>query len=576
MPRLEYRRSYYADGQLAYEGMAYLQRGEVIPHGQGKKYGQEGLLVYEGEFADGNRVRGRWYYDSGALYYEGTFQNNKPYGQGRSYYQSGELWYEGGWVNDAREGYGVSYSKAGSVRYQGMWAGDQENGQGKWYYSDNCWYEGPFQNGRQCGQGRIFFPDGTLHYEGGFANGQRNGQGKEYYPDGYHYEGSFQGDQRSGQGSAYDQDGALDYQGQWLEGKRNGQGRSYFPSGQLEYEGQWAGNKRQGQGKLYDQAGNLVYEGEFREGKPASAPRTPASPTAPAGRAQGEKAPAPDLESALQELNSMIGLMEVKRQVNSLVNLIRVQRAREARNLPVTPITYHMVFTGNPGTGKTTVARLVGQIYAALGVVSKGNVVETDRTDLVGQYIGETAQKTDQLIQKALGGILFVDEAYALVKEGSTNDFGQEAIDCILKRMEDYRKDFVVIAAGYQAPMEGFLTSNPGLKSRFNLHIHFENYTLPELLQILEFNCKKGGYTIGPGLRELFTEQVAQKLEDAHFMETFSNGRYVRNLFDKLVMAQSNRLSQIDFSTATDQTLTEITAEDLQYLLDTGEFDKVF
>lgn len=421
MPQVYHKQTYYQNGQLCYDGMAYDQNGRTIPHGQGKKYSEDGGLVYEGMYSDGNWSWGKWYYTGGSPYYEGTFLDNKP-----------------------------------------------------------------------CGRGRIYYTDGALMYEGEFAGG-----------------------------------------------------------------------KRSGQGKLYGEDGKLQYEGEFKDGEPAT-------PVKAAGQV------APDLEASLKELNSMIGLEEVKRRVNSLVNLIRVQKTREERGLPITPITYHMVFTGNPGTGKTTVARLIGQIYAALGVVTNGNVVETDRTGLVGQFIGETEQKTEKLIQEALGGILFVDEAYALVKEGSSNDFGKEAIDCILKRMEDYRKDFVVIVAGYQEPMEAFLLSNPGLKSRFNQHINFDNYTLPELWQILEFRCKKDGYTIGPGVQELFTSEVGSRLQDRKFMENFSNGRYVRNIFEKLVMAQSNRLSQIDISTASDEALTEIAREDFQYLMDTGEFSRIF
>ena len=308
--------------------------------------------------------------------------------------------------------------------------------------------------------------------------------------------------------------------------------------------------------------------------KPAAVPVS----SAPPARTAPKAAPPPDasLDSCLAELNGLIGLRKVKQYIRDLVNLILVQQEHKVRGLPVAPMSYHLVFTGSPGTGKTTVARLIGKIYAALGIVSRGNVVETDRTGLVSHWVGHTAKLTDAKINEARGGILFIDEAYALTPEDDRNDFGQEAVDCLLKRMEDYRDDFVVIAAGYEAPMQRFLKSNSGLISRFNHHIRFEDYTLPELVQILERDCKESGYLLRPETRALFQSLVGRKLEDPAFRKDFSNGRYVRNLFEKMIISQSSRLAQVNFRALSNETFTELLPADLQAVVNAGDFDRTF
>lgn len=282
-----------------------------------------------------------------------------------------------------------------------------------------------------------------------------------------------------------------------------------------------------------------------------------------------------DLESYLAKLNSMVGLAGVKEQVNSLVNLIRIQNERRERNLQVMPMSYHLVFTGNPGTGKTTVARLLSKIYASLGIVTKGTLVETDRAGLVAGYVGQTAIKTEEVINKARGGILFIDEAYTLAHD-QQDQFGMEAIDCLMKRMEDFRDDLVVIVAGYAEPMNRFLESNPGLKSRFNTHINFEDYTCTELAGILIGLCNDNGYSISLDCLFLLTDIITTKMEDENFMASFSNGRYIRNLFEKMVKEQGNRLSHTDISTLDNLSLTQISVDDLQSLISSGEFDKTF
>ena len=290
---------------------------------------------------------------------------------------------------------------------------------------------------------------------------------------------------------------------------------------------------------------------------------------------QGRSASSKNLDSYMRELNDLIGMDEVKNQVHALVNFLRIQSARKERGLPIVPMPHHLVFEGNPGTGKTTVARILAKIYASLGVVSKGTFVETDRAGLVAGYVGQTALKTDAVIKSARGGILFIDEAYSLIQD-DRDSFGREAIDCLLKRMEDYRDDLVVIVAGYRDQMELFLSANPGLKSRFSHYIQFENYNLSALMKILEQIVHKNGYVLQPQCSELFKKQLDIQLQNREFTEHFSNGRYIRSLFEKLTFAQSNRLSAVEITSTDDNTLITLTVEDLQAIIADHAFEKTF
>lgn len=266
---------------------------------------------------------------------------------------------------------------------------------------------------------------------------------------------------------------------------------------------------------------------------------------------------APDI--SLDSLNSLIGLKEVKQSITSLVNFISVNQKRKEMGMKVPSVSYHCVFTGNPGTGKTTVARILAGIYRNLGILQTGQLVETDRSGLVAEYVGQTAIKTNKIIDSAIGGVLFIDEAYSLVG-GGNEDYGKEAISTLLKRMEDDRDKLVVILAGYSKEMEDFINSNPGLRSRFSRYIHFPDYSADELFQIFQLNMQKFDYHLTDDgesyLKRVLERRVAHKPSD------FGNAREVRNLFEKVVEAQSDRLQRMNGLTK--EAMSEFTLEDLQ------------
>jgi len=269
------------------------------------------------------------------------------------------------------------------------------------------------------------------------------------------------------------------------------------------------------------------------------------------------------LEELLEELNGLVGLNEVKTEIRSLVNLIKVRKMREKYCLPEIEMSYHMVFTGNPGTGKTTLARLVGKIYKELGILTHGEMTETDRSGLVAGYVGQTALKVKEVVEKAVGGVLFIDEAYALASSGS-NDFGGEAIDTLVKLMEDHRDNLVVIVAGYTEEMKRFLKSNTGLVSRFNRFIHFPDYSTQELVDILSGMAGKAGLKLEEGLKEniyYYLESMGQKER-----EEFGNARGIRNFFETMVVNQANRL--VTMENCSVEQLTLIKAEDIAWLED--------
>ena len=253
----------------------------------------------------------------------------------------------------------------------------------------------------------------------------------------------------------------------------------------------------------------------------------------------------PNFDELMEELNSLVGLETVKKEVKNLMNLVKVRK------------------------GKTTVARLVSGLYAAIGVLSKGQLVEVDRSGLVAGYVGQTALKTQEVIQSALGGVLFIDEAYSL-SSGGENDFGREAIETLLKAMEDHRKDLVVIVAGYTGPMEGFITSNPGLESRFNRYFYFPDYNGEQLMEIFRIQCRKNSYTLTPEADAEALKMFTQLYEERD--ENFGNGRDVRNCFEDMIVRQSNRVAAMENPSKED--LVTVLPQDLRDEEETEETDK--
>lgn len=277
------------------------------------------------------------------------------------------------------------------------------------------------------------------------------------------------------------------------------------------------------------------------------------------------------LEELLDELNALVGLEKVKNKVQDLIVYQKVQKMRRDKNLHSAKNTLHLAFTGNPGTGKTTVARIVGRIYKQIGLLSKGHFVEVSRTDLIAGYQGQTALKVKKVIEQAKGGVLFIDEAYSITENDHSDSYGRECLTELTKALEDYRDDLVVIVAGYTEPMNKFFESNPGLKSRFNTFIEFYDYTSTELDKILLSMCKNNDYVLDDEAKEkihlYFEQQISSKDEN------FANGRLVRNLYDDLVMNHARRVIKI--SNPVSEELSTIKAVDFNFIDKNTEKDKV-
>ena len=297
--------------------------------------------------------------------------------------------------------------------------------------------------------------------------------------------------------------------------------------------------------------------GAPRPGRPTAAEDAEPAPGKDGTGRAAETPPKEDIGDLKRELEGYIGLTAVKREVEDLINLASVEQMRRQHGLPTADMSLHRVFTGNPGTGKTTIARLMARVYHSLGLLSKGQLVEVDRSGLVAGYVGQTAIKTRKAVEAALGGVLFIDEAYAL-SGGGESDFGREAIDTLLKAMEDHRDDLVVIAAGYDGLMEDFIRSNPGLESRFNRFLHFDDYTVEELLAFFQMRCEKMCYTLEEAAEAPLRRLLEERMADA---AAFGNARGVRNLFEQVLVRQAGRLAAMDDVSRED--LMRITAADV-------------
>jgi SpoVK/Ycf46/Vps4 family AAA+-type ATPase len=300
-----------------------------------------------------------------------------------------------------------------------------------------------------------------------------------------------------------------------------------------------------------------------QETNAANGKKAASTPPKAAEAPKEEIPPKEDIEDLKKELNELIGLTGIKREVNNLINIATVHNLRKKHGLKNPKLSLHMVFSGNPGTGKTTIARIMSRIYHSLDILSKGHLVEVDRSGLVAGYVGQTAIKTSEVIEKAKGGVLFIDEAYALTNRGST-DYGLEAVDTLLKAMEDMREDLVVIVAGYTELMKAFVHSNPGLESRFNRFMFFPDYTIDEMVGIFNMRCGKSGYALADGAEDTLRDILTEESKD---VESFGNARGVRNLFERAIAAQADRLAKGEEEINKD-TLMSLKSEDLRAALE--------
>ncbi|WNN74459.1 AAA family ATPase [Lysinibacillus capsici] len=527
----EEKELFYPSGIIMYRGgVKKNDFGHDIYDGKGTLFDQEGELLFEGEFVNHMKQGNGIMYLKGQLIYQGEFIQNKKQGHG-ILYKDGHIHYEGHFRNDLMDGYGVLYYEEEVIRpYQTLRA--------QYPHLNQPQYEGDFVHGMKKGKGKQYYPNGFLQYEGDFIWHHMQGAGKLYYPTesptaeelargvtNLHYEGHFFEDLKHGKGKVYSRNGILEAEGQFKEDMMTGQGTLYYANGQASYIGDLVQGKKHGRGDYYNEEGKIIYSGEFINDE-----RLRITPEVEQEIAKLQK-----------QLDSLVGLPNAKKELHNLINFIKIQSLRVDHGLTSFPITYHLVFSGNPGTGKTTVARIIGQIYKHLGVLSSGHFVETDRAGLVAGYVGQTALKVQEVINKAKGGVLFIDEAYSLMND-KQDAFGKEAIDSLLKAMEDLRDDLVIIVAGYTELIEDFLQSNPGFKSRFNHFVQFDNFSTDELYDIFAMLCQTNDYQFG----EAFAQHMKTQLRHMPIetIPNFSNGRYIRNLFEKLVTIQSNRLIQ--------------------------------
>lgn len=552
---------FYPDGKIMYRGgVKKNDFGHDIYDGKGTIFDQEGEVLFEGEFVNHMKQGNGIMYLKGQIIYQGEFIQNKKQGTG-ILYKDGKVYYEGHFRNDLMDGYGILY-------YEEDVIAPFKDCREQYAHLNRPQFEGDFVHGMKKGKGIQYYPSGFLQYEGDFMWNHMQGAGKLYYvPEAptemelqsgvtaLHFEGYFFEDMKHGKGKVFSRQGVLEAEGHFKEDVMTGKGTLYYSNGQASYNGDLVNGLKHGRGDYYNEEGKIIYSGEFINGE-----RLRITP-------EIER----EIAKLQAQLDGLVGLPNAKKELHNLINFIKIQSLRVDHGLTSFPITYHLVFSGNPGTGKTTVARIIGQIYKHLGVLSSGHFVETDRAGLVAGYVGQTALKVQEVVKKATGGVLFIDEAYSLIND-KQDAFGKEAIDSLLKAMEDLRDDLVIIVAGYTELMEEFLQANPGFKSRFNHFVQFDNFSTDELYEIFAMLCKNNDYRYGDAFAQHMKSQLNQIPVET--IPNFSNGRYIRNVFEKLVTIQSNRLIQQQNITRSE--LMEFAEADIVQAISEDLFDSTF
>ena len=428
--------------------------------------------------------------------------------------------------------------------YTGDWINDLFHGKGTYYWTDGTKYVGEFYRGLIYGKGKLTKPSGEI-YEGFFVDGLRRGRGKTHWVNGDSHVGYWWDNELHGRALYKWHSGAI-YDGKFKNGIRSGKGTETFAEGS-KFTGVWREGKVYGNGIFTTKDGvviegkwnnDLIIEARNKDINGITLDQTSIVNTENKGFSNDS-----DVTLYIEnQFSKLIGLGIVKQEIRQQAKFIEVQKLRNDAGLKNSSSpSRHLVFSGNPGTGKTIFARIVAGMYKRLGILKTDNVIEVDRGGLVAGYVGHTAIKTKEVFESALDGVLFIDEAYALVKEGgSFTDFGQEAIDTLLKLMEDNRDRIVVIVAGYKGKMDTFIASNPGLSSRFNKRIDFPNYSIEELWLILEMFAKESSYEIDSDVKEFMLPYFLKDVES--YGESFGNARYIRNIFEKVLQIQATRL----------------------------------
>lgn len=452
--------------------------------------------------------------------------------------------------------------------YVGNWANDLFDGIGTYYWTDGTRYEGEFVKGKIHGKGTLKRSNGEI-YTGYFVNGVKQGRGKNYWANGDQHVGYWWNGELSGRGKYTWSNGAV-FDGKFKNGQRSGKAIERFAEGSM-YEGLWREGKVYGNG-IFTTISGITIEGKWNDDKIMAArnehlKNSNINATTIKNNVQSVVSSDDDITSYIEsQFEKLIGLNIVKDEIRQQATFIEVQKLRNDVGLrnSSTP-SRHLVFAGNPGTGKTVFARVVAGMYMRLGILKSDKVVEVDRSGLVAGYIGHTAIKTKEVFESAFDGVLFIDEAYSLVRDaGTSSDFGQEAIDTLLKLMEDHRDRVVVIVAGYKDKMEDFLSSNPGLSSRFGKIIDFPNYSIEELWLILCSFAKDNSYVIDDDVKDFILPYFGVEMVSKG--SSFGNARYVRNVFEKALHIQASRL-MASSSKLTSIELAQLKLDDFMHAL---------